>query len=134
MRSLNAISKKRLSTCNTQLQLLFTEAIKESPYNFIITCGERETEIQQQLYALGRTKPGKIVTMIDGIKKKSKHNYKPSLAVDIAIFDENNKLTWEYRYYKAVSDHILQVAFRLKIKIKWGGNFKSFKDSPHYEI
>jgi peptidoglycan L-alanyl-D-glutamate endopeptidase CwlK len=134
MRALDATSKQRLLGCDSKLQLLFTEAIKESPYTFKITCGLRTVAEQQSLYAIGRSKAGKIVTMIDGIKKKSKHNYNPSLAVDIAIIDENNKLTWQEKYYIIVSNHVKEVAKNLKINIKWGGDFKSFKDYPHYEL
>lgn len=134
MRTLDTMSKKRLLDCDSRLQLLFTESIKESPYTFKITCGLRTVAEQQSLYALGRTKAGKIVTMIDGIKKKSKHNYNPSLAVDIAVIDENNKLTWQEKYYILVSMHVKEVAKKLKINIKWGGDFKSFKDYPHYEL
>jgi peptidoglycan L-alanyl-D-glutamate endopeptidase CwlK len=53
--------------------------------------------------------------------------------VDIAVFI-NGKLTWEFDKYKQVADHIKQVANELNIPIVWGGDWKSFKDGPHFEL
>ena len=38
--------------------------------------GVRTTKRQQEHYAKGRTKPGKIVTHADGVRKKSDHQAK----------------------------------------------------------
>lgn len=58
------------------------------------------------------------MTNCDGYIKKSKHNYLPSRAVDIAIF-VNGKLTWEENYYKAVAAHIMLKAYELNVKVTW---------------
>lgn len=126
-------SLKKLITCDLNLRLVFENAIQDSPYDFKITCGYRPPEEQRKLYHQGRTKPGNIVTNCDGYIKKGKHNYLPSKAVDIAIF-VNDKLTWDEKYYKKVATHVLKKAKELGIKIMWGGNWKNFKDLPHFEI
>jgi peptidoglycan L-alanyl-D-glutamate endopeptidase CwlK len=130
---LSTISIHILDTCDKRLKHLALEAIKESPYQFIITCGYRTEKEQQKLYAQGRTLPGKIVTRIDGVIQKSMHNFWPARAFDIAVMIDN-KITWDTQFYKIVAEHIKKVADKLGIKINWGGDWSEFKDYPHFEI
>jgi len=139
MYSLSQRSLNILSTCHEDLQTLANEAIKNSPYDFGITHGIRSPKLQNKLYQQGRTKPGKIVTYIDGYNKKSKHNYDPALAMDIAVY-VSGEITWKLAFYEIVANHIMSVSERLfeenKIsnRIVWGGNWKKFKDYPHFQI
>lgn len=132
---LNARSITRLHRVRPSLVKVITEAEKESPYHFEITHGVRTVEEQQALYAIGRTKPGAVVTQCDGIEKKSEHQLKEDLygdAVDIVCF-KDGAITWDPEVYKAVGAHVKAVAKKLKLSVKWGGDFKSFKDYPHYQ-
>jgi peptidoglycan L-alanyl-D-glutamate endopeptidase CwlK len=91
-----------------------------------LTCVFRSDEEQTQLYAIGRTVKGKIVT--NAKAGQSKHNKKPSEAFDIAFITIDKKLSWKPIYFKRFADII-------KTKgIKWGGNFKSIPDAPHFEV
>lgn len=126
-------SLKKLEGLHPNLQNFFMELIKISPYDFSITQGIRTAEEQNKLYQQGRTTQGKIVTNCDGYKIKSNHQIKSDglgHAGDIAVLI-NNKITWNERYYKKVA-----VAARIlmqKYNIKWGGDWKNFKDLPHFE-
>lgn len=93
----------------------------------IVTCTHRTPAEQAELYASGRTKPGPKLTMCDGVKTLSKHNYFPARAVDVAILI-GGKAVWDEKYYAEIG------AIGTKIGMRWGGNFKSFKDCPHFEI
>lgn len=132
-------SLNKLAECEEDLQILMEEAIKESPYDFGITWGHRSPVKQNELYQQGRTNPGKIVTYVDGYEKKSKHNYLPSLAVDIVAY-VNSKVTWSPPIYLEIGTHIMEVAEKLfeenkiKNRIVWGGHWHKFKDWPHYQI
>ena len=126
-------SLKKLEGLHPNLQNFFMELIKISPYDFSITQGIRTAEEQNKLYQQGRTVPGKIVTNCDGYKLKSNHQTKSDglgHAGDIAVL-VNNKITWEEKYYKevAISARILMQ----KYNIEWGGDWKNFKDLPHFE-
>jgi len=96
-----------------------------TPTNFIRTAYTLRTwALQAEIYAQGRTKPGKIVS--NAQPGYSMHNY--GLAFDIvvikdgqAIFDNKNEL-WVQFAEVAKSRGWL-----------WGGDFKSFKDYPHFE-
>jgi peptidoglycan L-alanyl-D-glutamate endopeptidase CwlK len=130
------LSKKsiaKLYTCHPDIVKVMGAAIVDSPYDFMITHGHRSLEEQAGLYAKGRTAPGRIVTYLDGHNKKSRHNLVPAMACDIAVFVEK-KLTWDETYYKIVAGHIKIVAKKLGIALKWGGDWKTFKDYPHFEL
>lgn len=93
-----------------------------------LTCTHRSVEEQQEHYAKGRTKPGKIITYCDGVKKKSKHNSLPSKAFDFAI-KKDGKVTWDEKYYASA-----WAFFRKKgLNVRWGGDFSKLKDLPHVE-
>ncbi len=113
-------SKDRLATVHNDLQKLFNQAITDSPLDFGITQGIRTKEEQQKLF-----NEGKSQTL------NSRHL--TGKAVDIAVFI-NGKLTWEFDKYKQVADHVKEVAIKLNIPIVWGGDWKSFKDGPHFEL
>ncbi len=134
-------SRERLKTCNDDLQKVFNLAIQRSKVDFGIACGYRPIEVQKELYAQGRTKPGAIVTHIDGVTKLSKHNKKPSDAVDIYAW-VNGKASWDEKHLCFVSGVIMACADELDIPIRWGGNWdgdgeiisdQNFMDLPHFE-
>ena len=94
----------------------------------------------QQLFAQGRTKPGRIVTNLDGITKKSRHNYSPSLAVDLApqsvvssgVWKDNVKSRAEFEQLGQMAE---AVAKELGITdYRWGGRFTRPVDMPHHEL
>jgi peptidoglycan LD-endopeptidase CwlK len=134
-------SKERLSTCHGDMQLIMNEAIKITNVDFGIAEGHRSIEMQQQYFKEGKSK-------IDGISKKGKHNYIPSLAVDIYPYFENGaKWDNEHLSYLAGIIHavseILFSSGKITHKIRWGGNWdmdgvilidQSFDDRPHFEL
>ena len=62
---------------------------------------------------------------------QSKHNHKPSLAVDVVPLP----LDWEdIPAFEKLGEKIMAKAKELGIKIKWGKNFKGLVDYPHWEL
>ena len=88
-----------------------------------IISGLRSYQEQAALYAKGRTAPGPKVT--NARAGFSNHNF--GTAWDIGLFKGKRYLTDSPLYTE-----IGQAARSLGIV--WGGDFKSFKDTPHYEI
>jgi peptidoglycan LD-endopeptidase CwlK len=143
MPSFSQASLDKLSTCHEDLQKVMLEAIKH--FDFTITYGVRTVAQQQALYAQGRTAPGSIVTWVDGVKKKSNHNYIPSRAVDVAPWpiDWKDRESFIYLagYIMAIAE-IMYADGRIKHKIRWGGDFsmndrtidEKKADAPHFEI
>ncbi len=88
-----------------------------------ILSGLRTYEQQDALYAQGRTAPGQIVSNARG--GYSNHNF--GLAFDIGVF-ENGKYMGESPKYAQLGP------IGVAIGLAWGGNWKSLKDTPHYEL
>lgn len=93
-----------------------------------LTCTYRSNEEQNELYAQGRTKKGKIVTRAKA--GQSPHNYKPSFAFDIAFQSADKKLDWRPFLF----DRFAKIVTGISNEVLWGGDFKSFKDKPHFEL
>lgn len=90
----------------------------------------RTIEEQNALYAQGRTKSGNIVTNAKG--GQSYHNY--GLAFDIVLlYDKDNNGTFETASWEMNQDWMNVVKYFVGQGWHWGGNFKSFKDYPHFE-
>lgn len=97
-----------------------------------ITQGLRTTDEQNQLYAIGRSKPGKKVTNAKG--GQSIHNY--GLAVDICLIIDGKTASWDTTRdwdNDKVADWYECVKIFAKHGWEWGGNWKTFKDLPHFE-
>jgi peptidoglycan L-alanyl-D-glutamate endopeptidase CwlK len=96
----------------------------------------RSPAYQNALYAQGRTKPGPVVT--NARAGQSPHTVDnpatPNLdseAFDVGIFEGKKYLTGatpaELELYKLLGPIGKQLGLR------WGGDFKSIKDYPHFE-
>jgi peptidoglycan L-alanyl-D-glutamate endopeptidase CwlK len=102
---------------------LITKAYNEGIY-VVITQGYRSKEEQDALYAQGRTKPGKIVTNAPG--GYSYHNF--GLAFDLALLNNDGSVSWN------VDDKWKRVAqIGKSLDLEWGGDWKDFKDYPHFQ-
>ncbi len=98
------------------------QELKEQKIKVIIYSAFRTMKEQTDIYAIGRTKPGKKVT--NAKAGQSWHNY--GLAFDVAP-TINGKIVWEVPYWQQIG------AAGKKQGLLWGGDFKSFKDRPHFE-
>ncbi|WP_081671763.1 M15 family metallopeptidase [Paenibacillus antibioticophila] len=92
----------------------------------LITQGLRTIAEQDALYAQGRTKPGQIVTNAKG--GYSNHNF--GVAIDFALLLPDGKnVRW------TVGPAWMKVVEIAKsLGFEWGGDWKSFKDYPHFEM
>lgn len=107
----------------TKARQLIERAYREG-INVIITQGLRTVEEQNELYAQGRTKPGKIVTNAKG--GYSYHNY--GLAFDFAVLNDDGSVSWNVdEKWKRVG------AIGKSLGLEWGGDWKYFKDYPHFQ-
>lgn len=113
-------SLQRLSECHEDLQRVMNEVIKE--IDITVLCGYRGEEEQMEAYRSGNSK-AKF--------GQSKHNHSPSLAVDVAPYP----IDWDdISRFKEMGEIVLRKADELGIKLRWGGDFKSLKDYPHFEL
>ena len=88
-----------------------------------VISGLRTYDEQNDLYALGRTKPGRIVTNARG--GFSNHNF--GIAFDVGVFEGSQYLD-ESPKYKAVG------VLGTDLGLEWGGNWKTIQDEPHFQL
>ena len=134
-------SKEALSSCHTDLCQIAETALLRTQVDFAVVEGYRSIERQKLLYEAGKSK-------IDGLSRKGKHNYSPSLAFDICAV-VRGKASWRECYLAYLGGVITSTAAELlakhKIKhsLRWGGNWdsdgeiitdQSFIDMPHFEL
>lgn len=131
------ISMKRIETMHPKLReqlradyLQCNNEIVPKFKRLRITQALRTIKEQDDLYAQGRTKPGKKVTNARG--GQSYHNF--GLAFDIVILeDKDQNGTFETANFE-VNALWRKVAKFFKSKgWEWGGDWKSFKDYPHFQ-
>lgn len=82
------------------------------PVKVKVTSTYRDEEYQDELYAQGRTKPGKIVTNSRG--GDSIHQYR--CAFDVAL-EIDGKITWDKSYYKILGQ------IGKDLGLTWGGDW-----------
>lgn len=130
-------SLDNLAGVHPDLVRVMMEAIKDSPVDYTITEGVRSNIRQAQLYTQGRTKPGKIVTNVNGVRVKSKHQKKADgygHAVDLYPYVNGRVDVNDLASLKLIAVHIKAVAKCLGVKLTWGGDGRSPYDPPHYQI
>ncbi|MDP3869208.1 M15 family metallopeptidase [Phenylobacterium sp.] len=131
--ALSKLSLSRLEGVNPKLVAVVKRAITLSTVDFMVVEGVRSAARQKQLYAQGRTVPGKVVTWT----LKSKHI--DGLAVDLlpAPYDWKDP-----KGFDAVNRAMMRAAGELGVGLRWGGNWdgddkpreKGETDSPHWEL
>ena len=134
MYKLSKRSEERLKGIEPVLIAIIKEAITDSPYDFGIPQygGLRTAEDQHSLYQRGRDLPGSIVTNVDGYDKKSYHQ--TGKAFDIYGFVDG-KATWDKGVLTSIARHLQEVAKDcFGVELTWGGDWRSFKDYPHFQI
>lgn len=122
---IKSLSKINDSKFHPKLRMLLMEAIKTTPIDFTVLETVRTVEQQKQNVA-------------KGVSKTMKSRHIPSTnksglceAFDIAPCPVDWK---NIARFVELSKHIFTTANKLGIQIEWGGNWKTFKDYPHYQL
>ena len=113
-------SKDRLSGVHPDLVRVVERAIEISDMDFTVLEGVRSIARQQQLVASGASQ-----TM------QSRHI--TGHAVDLAPYVAG-QVRWDWPLYDKLSATVKKAAAELNVPIEWGGDWKSFKDGPHFQL
>ncbi len=127
-------SFSKLSTCHPDLQALFYEVIKS--FDCTILESYRNQEDQEKAFASGYTQLH---------WPYSKHNHKPSMAVDVApypIYQRNDKRSYWFAGYVMGIAQKLKDDGKMTHAVRFGGDWNSdknidnehFKDLVHFEL
>ncbi len=93
--------------------------------SFRVTEGARDTKRQEMLVKSGAstTKNSRHIPGQDGLSK----------AVDlVAIVD--GKVSWSWKHYEMINAEMQKAARELGVTVEWGGDWKTFKDGPHFQL
>ena len=113
-------SRQNLQGVHPDLVKVVERAIQVTKQDFVVIEGLRDAKRQAQLVK----------------EKKSQTTNSRHLtghAVDIVPL-VNGEISWDWKFYSEIRNAMLQAASELKVDIEWGGNWKSFKDGPHWQL
>jgi len=113
-------SLTRLEGVHPDLVRIVKTAASISDLDFTVLEGLRTVERQKQLFAQKATK-----TM------NSRHL--TGHAVDLAPMI-GGKISWDWPLYNRLAKVVKAAAAEEKIPLQWGGDWRQFKDGPHWEL
>ncbi|MFY3772167.1 hypothetical protein AHYW_001749 [Providencia manganoxydans] len=114
-------SEENLRGVHPDLVKVIRRALELTDIDFMVIEGKRNEARQRDLVASGKSQ-----TM------NSRHL--TGHAVDCAPL-VNREIPWkDWSKFKLVADAVLQAGKDLGIDVEWGGNWKSFKDGPHFQL
>ena len=110
----------RLKGVHPDLIRVVKRAIEMTPVDFTVLEGVRTIARQRQLFAAGASQT-----------LNSRHL--TGHAVDLGAFVDG-KASWDWPLYYSIAAAMNEAAELERVPIEWGGNWKRFKDGPHYEL
>ena len=113
-------SRQRLEGVHPDIVKVMELAIERTPIDFTVLEGLRSVSRQKQLVARGASQ-----TM------RSRHL--TGHAVDIAPLDDG-EVSWAWPLYHMLAPVVKGAAADLDIDLEWGGDWRSFKDGPHWQL
>lgn len=113
-------SEKNLEGVKPQLVAVVRRALELTEVDFGITEGLRSKYRQKQLVAAGKSQ-----TM------NSRHL--TGDAVDVVAW-VGSHVSWDWPLYEKIAQAFKQAAKELNTPIEWGGEWRSLKDGPHFQL
>ena len=118
--------EERLAGVDPRLQAVVRRAAATYPHDIIVLEGVRSLERQQQLVKQGASKT------LDSKHLRGK-------AVDVApVLDTDGdgdvEASWHWPHYDQLAPHMKAAALELGVNLQWGGDWRTFKDGPHWEL
>ncbi len=112
-------SLDRLQGVHPDLVRVVQRAIRITPIDFVVLEGLRTEARQRELVAAGASR-----TM------RSRHL--TGHAVDIAPWV--GTVRWDWPLFDQLAPAIKQAASEEGVPVTWGGDWRTFKDGPHWEL
>lgn len=113
-------SLDRLAGVHPDLVRVVKRAIEITTVDFAVLEGVRSKSRQEQL-----VKAGASQTM------NSRHI--TGHAVDLGAY-VSGSVRWDWPLYHKIADAVKQAAAELGVPIEWGGDWRKFKDGPHFQL
>jgi peptidoglycan LD-endopeptidase CwlK len=98
---------------------------KDKELGWVITCGVRSLAEQKVLFAKGAT------STMRSRHLKASNGF--AHAVDFAMTIKG-KVRWDWPLYSKLASAVKAAAKAEKVPIEWGGDWRTFKDGPHFQL
>jgi peptidoglycan L-alanyl-D-glutamate endopeptidase CwlK len=120
MRKYSQRSLNNLRGIHPDLRRVIDRALQDSPLDFVVIEGLRTQDRQRQLVASGasRTMNSRHIT---------------GHAVDLMPIGPNGP-AFDWPLYDQLGPAVKEAADKEGIALNWGGDWKSFRDGPHFEL
>jgi peptidoglycan L-alanyl-D-glutamate endopeptidase CwlK len=113
-------SLRNMEGVHPDLVAVAHRALEITEIDFLVTEGLRTREKQIELVRAGAS-------------RTTRSRHLTGHAIDIAAWVAGG-VRWDWPLYEELSRAFKQAAFELKVPIVWGGDWKTFRDGPHYEL
>ncbi len=113
-------SRKNLKDVHEDLVIVVERAISITICDFSVIEGVRSLDRQHQLYN-------------EGASKTLNSRHLTGHAVDLMAL-VNGGGSWDWPHYHKIADAMKQAAKEQDVDLEWGGDWKSFKDGPHFQL
>lgn len=113
-------SKRRLDGVHPDLVRVVARAIELTDVDFAVLEGMRTKARQEELVRAGAS-----TTM------NSRHL--TGHAVDLGAWVAGG-IRWDWPLYYAIAAAMKRAAAELNVPLEWGGDWKTFKDGPHFQL
>lgn len=120
MYQLGPRSKQRLKGVHPDLVRVVERAIEITTVDFTVLEGLRLPERQKALVDAGASQT-----------LNSRHITGHAIDLGAWVADE---VRWDWPLYHKISAAMKEAAQQLDVKIVWGGDWRTFKDGPHFEL
>jgi peptidoglycan L-alanyl-D-glutamate endopeptidase CwlK len=113
-------SEGNLNGIHPDLIKVARRALELSVVDFGVIEGLRTMERQRQLVR-------------EGASQTLKSRHLTGYAIDVAAYIGKD-ISWDWKYYEQISSAFKKASSELKIPIEWGGDWKTLKDGPHFQL
>ena len=118
--TLSAADVQKLEGVHADLVKVLEKAAEQDVIAFVVTEGVRTLKRQRDLFAHGAT-----TTM------RSRHL--SGHAVDLAVLI-GGEISWSWPLYAQLALVMKTAAAEVGVPIEWGGDWRTFKDGPHFQL
>jgi len=126
MVKLDARSEANLKQVHPDLVKVVRRAAEITGVDFIVTEGVRTLQRQKQLVAKGASQTMRSRHLAGGALNVSH-------AIDLAA-KVGGKVRWDWPLYERLARAMKDAARDVGVPIEWGGDWRSFKDGPHFQL
>jgi peptidoglycan L-alanyl-D-glutamate endopeptidase CwlK len=113
-------SLSRLEGVHPDLVRVVKKAAALSDLDFTVLEGLRTIDRQRKLVA-------------EGASKTMNSRHLTGHAVDLAPLIDGN-VSWDWPLYRRLAKIVKSAAADEKVPLQWGGDWRAFKDGPHWEL